>query len=162
MHEHLAIARKKVLYPQTGQGRPDPEVWPTWLHWPTAGEFFVALPLLYSCLCIAGAFWWVKPNLRSTSLLIAALSVTLIACAGSTYSRHRDEVNRDMPLVVVTSNTSFHRGNGTSYPQHAAVPILPRGLEARIIHRRGDWLQLRLSTGEIGWLPRNQVLIVEP
>jgi hypothetical protein len=71
------------------------------------------------------------------------------------------EFDRRTPLVVVAENTAVYRGNATSYLQHSTLPIVPRGLEARQIHTRGGWLQIRLSTGEVGWIPHSQALIVE-
>jgi hypothetical protein len=35
-------------------------------------------------------------------------------------------------------------------------------MEAQQIHRRGHWLQIRLSTGEVGWVPASNLLVVEP
>jgi hypothetical protein len=78
------------------------------------------------------------------------------------HDQRQADIDRRTPLVVIAANTAFYQGNAASYPQHASLPIVPRGLEARQIHARGNWLQIRLSTGEVGWLPRRQVLIVEP
>jgi len=58
MREHLAFVRAKVIYPSSGQGRPDADVWPIWLHRPTLYEFLGVAPILYTCLCIALACFW--------------------------------------------------------------------------------------------------------
>jgi hypothetical protein len=162
MREHLAYARAKVLYPAAGQGRPDSETWPTWLHRPTLLELFIAFALTYALACFAGLGAWHWRSSRFIVLTLALVFVAFLCGAGMWFEAEKQSGDRAAPLVVIASNAPFYRGNGSSYPQHAAVPILPRGLEARLVHRRGAWLQIRLSTGEIGWLPRSQVLIVEP
>ena len=86
----------------------------------------------------------------------------LLAGLGLSYEERQVEIDRQMPIVVLMSNAEFHRGNGVGYPQHPVLPVLPRGLEVRQLHRRGQWLQIRLSTGEVGWVPLNHVRVVEP
>ncbi len=67
------------------------------------------------------------------------------------------------PLVVVAfEDVPLRTGNGTSYPLHATLPQLYPGMEARRLHQRGDWLQIRFATGEIGWVPTKKVLVDEP
>jgi len=44
-------------------------------------------------------------------------------------------------------------GNGLSYPPRYETP-LNQGVEARLLHARGAWLQIELSGGEVGWGPR--------
>ncbi|HZP02585.1 MAG TPA: hypothetical protein VFD30_20050, partial [Terriglobia bacterium] len=66
------------------------------------------------------------------------------------------------PLVVIVKDkVPFQRGNGPSYSAHPDLPILNQGMEAQCLHQRGDWLQIQFATGEIGWVPRDQVLIDE-
>jgi hypothetical protein len=36
-----------------------------------------------------------------------------------------------------------------------------RGVEARLLFARGDWLQIELAGGEVGWVPRRLVLVDE-
>jgi hypothetical protein len=162
VREQLTHARTKVYYPPAGQGRPDPDNWPIWLFRPSAGEWFTAFTALYALACIVIVVGYVRRSGGLAALAVVAVFLTMIAVSGLWFHHQKERSDRDTPLVVIATNASFHRGNGPSYPQHASVPILPRGMEAHILHQRGDWLQLRLSTGEVGWLPRNQVLIVEP
>lgn len=162
IREQLHHARTKIYYPAAGQGRAVADSWPHWLHRPSEFQWFLAFALMYSLMCLAGVIAWARRSGGLAVLTIAAALLTGAAAAGMYVRAQSAATDRESPLVVVAANAPFHRGNGSSYPQHSSVPILPRGLEARIIHSRGEWLQLRLSTGEIGWLPRNQVLIVEP
>jgi hypothetical protein len=162
MREHLIDARKKILYPAAGQGRPDADAWPNWLYRPTSGEWFTAVAVANALAWIAGVLAFMRLSNRFLIPAFAAAALAIGAAAGLWSELEKTRFEQDTPLVVVAVNTPYHRGNGPSYPQHASVPILPRGIEARLVHRRGDWLQIRLSSGEIGWVPRNRVLIVEP
>jgi hypothetical protein len=60
--------------------------------------------------------------------------------------------------VVAQDGVLLRKGNGFSYPLRAETP-LNRGAEARLRHERGDWLQVVLTTGEIGWLPKASTII---
>jgi hypothetical protein len=51
----------------------------------------------------------------------------------------------------------LRRGNGRSYPPRYPTP-LNRGVEARRLFERGDWLQIELSGGEVGWVERAAIL----
>ncbi len=70
-----------------------------------------------------------------------------------------DDRDRQRPLVVIAEEgVLLRRGNGQSYPARFETP-LPRGAEGRLIHERGDWLQIELSGGEIGWVPRKYAVV---
>jgi uncharacterized protein YgiM (DUF1202 family) len=63
--------------------------------------------------------------------------------------------------VVAQDNVLLRTGNGLSYPARYDTP-LNRGVEARLLLRRDDWLKVELGGGETGWLPRSSVLVDEP
>ena len=50
--------------------------------------------------------------------------------------------------------------HGLNYPPRSETP-LNRGVEARLLFVRGDWLQIELSGGEIGWVPSEYALVDE-
>src|SRR5262249_34338620 len=52
----------------------------------------------------------------------------------------------------------LRRGGGATSPPRYDTP-LNRGVEARLLFARGDWLQVELAGGEVGWVPRRSVLI---
>ena len=162
LREQLAFVRGKTLYPASGKGQPEPDNWPLWLHRPGMLELVVGAAVFYLFAWIGAAFAFVRPSFR---MCLATACTGLIAGAsGITLWHEREcaELDRRSPLVIVAENTPLYRGNGTSYPHHPDVPLLPRGMEVRQQHRRGNWLQVRLTSGEIGWLPVQRVLIVEP
>ena len=60
--------------------------------------------------------------------------------------------------VVAVNGVTLRRGNGSMYPRHPDLPRVNRGMEARLLHNRGGWVQLQFPGGEIGWLPRQAVV----
>jgi hypothetical protein len=163
MREHLAFARAKVLYPPSGEGRLDADTWPAWLHRPTRFELFCVFVAAYSLAWLAGTCAWLgSGRMVAVGALVAGLALLIGAGGWLWHADRQADIDRATPLVVIAENSAFYQGNAASYPQHASLPLLPRGMEARQIHVRGSWLQIRLSTGEVGWLPRRQVLVVEP
>jgi hypothetical protein len=66
------------------------------------------------------------------------------------------------PVVVLSEdNVLLRRGNGLSYPARYDTP-LPRGAEARLLFVRGNWLQIELAGGEVGWVPARYTVREEP
>jgi hypothetical protein len=165
--EHLAFARSKVLYPPSGQGRLDPDTWPAWLHRPTLRQLLWTWIAAYAVACVSVTISILRARAGrplGAWVWLASIGAVLALTSGVALWQMNQRVEADhaSPLVVVAENTPFYLGNATSYPPHASLPRLPRGMEVRQIHRRGDWLQVRLTTGEIGWLPAERVWIVEP
>jgi hypothetical protein len=52
----------------------------------------------------------------------------------------------------------LRRGNGVVFPPRYDTPV-NRGVEGRLRFERGGWVQIELSGGEIGWVPRTAVLV---
>jgi hypothetical protein len=163
LREHLQYARALVNDLPNGRGRASPDAWPGWLHRPSSGELLLLGTIIYSLACFAGGWWYVR---RRASYPWAALVLCLVALgcsAGYLLKERQVHEESQHPLVIVAvPATSLYRGNGPSYPLHPDVPSLPAGLETRLLHRRGSWLQVQLATGEIGWVLAERVLIVAP
>ena len=65
------------------------------------------------------------------------------------------------PLAVIADDgVLLRRGDGLSYPARYETPV-NRGVEARVLTERRNWLQIELSGGEIGWVLREYVLLDE-
>jgi hypothetical protein len=62
-------------------------------------------------------------------------------------------------VVIARDGVPLVRGNGESYPPHAEVPVLNAGIETRRIYQRGDWLQIQLPGGEIGWVNKDSICV---
>jgi hypothetical protein len=104
--------------------------------------------------------WWLK--VRQTRLAVRSVLLLLLT-ATCGFFWHREEVRLQdelaHPLVVIARETAFQRGNGSSYPADALVPILYPGMEGRRLFERGGWLQVQLPNGAIGWVPADAVLV---
>jgi hypothetical protein len=162
LREHLHWARLRVQYPSGGYGRPAADVWPSFLPRPTPDLTLAGTATCYTLACFVATLWWWRRNRR---LLIASLTLLGLAIGGLLilgWLSSQADYEQAHPLLIVVEETPLYRGNGPSYPSHPDVPSLPHGLEARQLLRRGSWLQVQLSSGEIGWLPSSAVLIVSP
>jgi hypothetical protein len=66
------------------------------------------------------------------------------------------------PLVVIARDgVKLRTGNGLSYLARDDRP-LSRGVEARWLYTRGDWYQVELADGRVGWVHRGEVLRDDP
>lgn len=187
LRENLAFVRAKVIYPPDGRGRLDPGSWPAWFPRLTAFHLVLLFSLSYLLACVGITVAILRQPSRDAALTNAwnvfawvdvpfaivihqprvfaatALAILLAAASGLGLGQAMDQAESDRrtPAVVVVDNIPILRGNGPSYPPHPDLAFLPRGLEARQLHRRGTWLQIRLSTGEVGWVHQTQVLVVQ-
>jgi hypothetical protein len=89
----------------------------------------------------------------------ATLFVLAGALGGILASREWEyrEAQAESIVVVLQDGVSLRCGNGLSYAAKFATPV-NRGVEARLLYTRGDWLQIELLTGEAGWVPRQAVV----
>ena len=96
-----------------------------------------------------------------TVLLLFAAAILMGSFWG--YLQVRIAEDERQPLVLVTMNgVTLRRGNGSLFPRHPDLPQVNRGMEARLLTRRGDWVQVQFPGGEIGWLPNEVVLVDQP
>ena len=59
--------------------------------------------------------------------------------------------------VIGDGETVLRIGNGALYPPRLRQP-LPAGLEVKILLVRGDWLQIELLNGVIGWIRAEEAI----
>ena len=160
LEDSLARAREKVVYPEgSALGRPVADAWPPWLPRLSDGTVFAIAFGLYVLACLAGTCWlmvrrsvWLGVGLGSLFIAVGLAALTVInARAG------RQESAR--PLVVIADDgVLLRKGNGLTYPPRYETPV-NRGVEARLLFERGDWLQIELAGGEVGWVPRRYTLL---
>lgn len=161
MRANLAYAREQVAYPPDGAARPPADSLPPW--WPRLGSApFLTLALLAYCLgCVALTRWYMT---RSRRMLLAGVIALVAACpfGGLWFWIDRaEQYEKEHPLVIITDDGVLLRtGNGLSYPRRFESP-LNRGVEARRLLERGDWIKIELGGGETGWVPRRWALVDE-
>jgi hypothetical protein len=61
-------------------------------------------------------------------------------------------------VVIADDGVLVRRGNGLAYPPRYETPV-NRGVEARLLFARGDWLKIELASGDSGWVPRRYTLL---
>jgi hypothetical protein len=157
LRENLQQVRAGIHYPAGGRARLEPEIWPQAKPVP----LLVAAFATYALACLVATLWFYRPApalMGSLCALAVATTVSLVALARVLAQAEHDRLQ---PVVVVSEETPLYRGNGPSYPPHPDLPSLPRGVEARQLLRRGSWLQVQCTSGEIGWMPARTVLVVE-
>lgn len=158
LREGLSCAREQVVYssPQA-LGRPRVD-WPLWLPRPRNGAQYFTAFFLYCLGCLIAGRWWLT---RGRGLLGAAAGCWLLAAIlGVALVREDQEARADVdkPVAVIAADdVVLRRGNGPAYPTAYETP-LHRGVESRIRFIRGDWVQIELSGGEVGWVPRRALL----
>lgn len=159
LQQYLAYARQQVSRPPAGTlGQPPIEHRPPWLpRWP--GLLIAIVFAAYSIGCLALARWWMVRRSGWLTTAGVALGIMLLFLAGFLLEAWQVRQDQQHPLVVVARDGLLLRaGNGTRYPARYDVP-LNRGVEGTLRGQRGRWLQIELAGGELGWVPRDAVLV---
>jgi hypothetical protein len=165
LQQLLADAREQVNYNQmpAGFGRPPVSLRPPWLPRLPMGGGLLAAFAVYSLGWLSLARWWMVRRGVWLSAGLAALGVTVMmgALLAVEELQERDRVAH--PLVVIAEDgVLLRKGNGEAYPRRYESPV-NRGVEARLLYDgRPGWVQIELSGGETGWVPRAYVLIDRP
>jgi hypothetical protein len=160
LRRNLETARAQVVYPASSElGRQPLDHWPPWLPRPTTG-FFVVLAAVLGALGWLGLTRW-RMTRRTGFLwfgILAFAAAALPAGGWGIMSWQHAEARRNPLVVIAGDRVHVSKGNGVAYPLRYAEP-LNRGVEGRLRFDRGDWLQIELAGGEVGWVPRSAVLI---
>jgi hypothetical protein len=93
-------------------------------------------------------------------LLAATGTASLLTILLAVQAALTERVERHPLVIIAAENVPLHKGNGRAYPSYPWP--LPRGTEARFRFARGNWLQIELASGEVGWVPRDAVVVDEP
>lgn len=156
----LEYARDQVQYPPGAAGRLSQSDWPPWLPWPTAARLLGLLLLFHTLACLSLARWRMVGRPGLLFLAGAAFVTVLALLPGFILVQQDEQQKRDSTIVVVAAERlPLRRGNGLSYPTQEEVPPLSRGMEARLLYQRGDWLQIELPGGAVGWIPEAAAVV---
>jgi hypothetical protein len=179
LQDLLEEARNQVVYSAPGTfGRPPVDNWPPWLLRPSLRFRLLLVWLLYGLACACVTRWWMIRRggylgLAGFLLSWAAFLGVMLASDGAEWAWQQDH-----PLVIFQADkVVLHKGDSNNYPAYdglnrkwldiagalpPAATALHRGTEARLRFEKGPWLQIELASGEVGWIPRKNVLIDTP
>jgi len=159
LRDGLGGARERVVYPVGDFGRPPRDLLPAWVPRVTSGPVLFAAIIGHVTFCVALTRWWMVRRGRPLVVAMLSLGLTLLLAAGWGFLYWRELEEDRYPFVVVAEdNVVLRTGNGLSYPAKYEAP-LNRGVEGRLLFRRGDWMKVELAGGESGWLRRDWVLV---
>jgi hypothetical protein len=160
LQEGRALAREEVARKGSSLGRPPGDDRPPWL--PRVGF------ALWSFLLCLGAYaigWLLLARwamIRRKELFAGGLAALFLASAVAILlglaTLYEQRANAGTLVVITRDDLPLRLGNGEAYGSRYREK-LPRGAEARLLYQRGDWLQIELSGGEVGWVPVSAVLI---
>jgi hypothetical protein len=162
LQQGLSAARAQVVYAADGVGWPPDSSRLPWLPRLRSEWLLAAAVVFYLLGCLALTRWLMtrRPllfRLGVPALLAAVVLTVLVVLAARVEAQQTAQ-----PLVVITEDgVVLRKGNGLTFPPRCESP-LNRGVEARLLFQRGDWLQIELATGEVGWVPGGMALVDRP
>jgi hypothetical protein len=163
LRSDLTDARDQVVFPpNTRLGLPPSDQ--RRLAWVYFGAFPLTVTgaLLYTLACICLTGWRITGRHRLFAAALMGLAGTAAAAVLVAIQVRDAGEARIRPLVVIAEDgVLLRRGDGLRFPQRYDTP-LNRGVEARLLFERDDWLQIELSGGEVGWIPRGYALVDRP
>ena len=163
LRANLAHAREHVTYPGPGElGRPAVDNRPPWLPYLRPNLRLLLCFCLYSLGWLGITRWWMIRQaalLRFAVLAFGLAGLLAARLAVDEWSQRQESLH---PLVVLAADgVVLRKGNSSLYPPRYDTP-LNRGVEARLLFERGDWLQIELAGGQVGWVPRATALVDAP
>ena len=121
--------------------------WQSW--WGYTTKFRVSLLSGLTTLALAlGALYFRRGSLKIVTVVSLVAAMLLSGSAALDWYRFT-AIERG---VVVEDEVMARKGNGESY-EPAFDQGLPEGTEFRVLGRRGDWIHIRMSPDEEGWIP---------
>lgn len=161
LQQDLAYARGLVHHAAGSLARQPSGERPPWLPKMSWDLQFGLLCLLQVVTCVAATRWLITRHILPRDLALAGLFVEILLVMNFACDlwQYRQECRHSV-LVIAEDGLLLRKGNGISYPARSDSPV-NRGTEALLLFERGDWIQIELAGGEIGWVPRQSVLIDE-
>ncbi len=160
LRAHMAYARDQVAYPgSVSLGRPAGDHRPPWLPDLSPKACLLLFLGFYSAACFGATRWWMTRNRSLGGVTLAAAGIAALLGVSLWMNEWTIRQESLHPLVAITEDgVLLRKGNGFSYPPRHETPV-NRGVEARLLVSRGEWIQIRLGGGETGWVPRAYALV---
>jgi tetratricopeptide (TPR) repeat protein len=120
--------------------------WQNWLSYPE--KFYLATGAIAITLLLAAVMLF-APRRKLKHLVLGLAAFSLLTVFSALYDAWRfDYVVHG---VTVEAEVVARKGNAESY-EPALTENLPEGTEFRLLDRRPNWLFVRLSGGQEGWI----------
>jgi tetratricopeptide (TPR) repeat protein len=114
--------------------------------------------MFYVAYYLAAIFFlgvlFLKNRLRRVGLYGLVASVVVTACAFGLSQHGISKFKSASEAVVITDQTELKSGPGNAFEE---IATLADGLELRLRARSGMWLEVRLPTGEVGWVREKDI-----
>jgi len=149
----LELARSRVQFVSPEERAaltPRPEAW-DWLRWPLRRWGLIAIAAGSVFAWVALGYWVVTRRPRWLTVAGLSVVVTLLVTAGWLLDRSVRHAHARQ-FAVLMQTATLRRGDGPAYLPRRDAP-LPAGTELRVRGDRGDWVQVELADGTVGWLP---------
>ncbi len=156
-------ARSRVAYATTGGfGRPPEERRPPWPSHLGPARLLLGAFACYAACCFCITRWLMTRRLASIAFAVVALSLTAALTTLAVLRLLSEPEASELPLAVIAEDgVLLRKGDGMAYPVRYDAP-LNKGVEARRLYERGEWSQIELSGGEVGWMRSDWLLMDEP
>jgi hypothetical protein len=163
LRANLAYAREQIAYPGPGDfGRPPQENRPPWLPYLSSRQRVLLFFCSYSLGWLGIVRWWMVRRAAPWRVGLTAFGLASLVAASLVVEAWSERQESLHPLVVIARDgVRLLKGNGALYPPRFGTPLY-RGVEARLRFERGDWLQIELAGGQMGWVPRAAALLDMP
>jgi len=136
-----------------------PSRWQRWLGRLTLNEWTVlAAGVAWLWLLLLAALQWrptLRPVLRGYVISLAVVVALLCACVGAALAESR---LIHLAIVVVPEAAVRY----TPLPESATAFTVHDGAELRVLDHKDEWLQVNAGSHKIGWLRRDQILLLNP
>jgi hypothetical protein len=163
MRANLAFARDQVVYSSADNfARPPESYWPPWIARLTVRSTFWLTFFFYALAWIGLARQCLMPFDGRRWITWVAVAGTVSFGTVFALQMRVEKSESEHPVVVIASDQTYlQKGNHSLYPRAFETP-LNRGVEARLVQIRGEWLQIELAGGQIGWVARENALVDLP
>ena len=128
--------------------------WQNWISYPGKFTLAGAAALITFAAAVAGLFRRHRRLLRRTALAGIAITLLLGVSAGYDVMRFRPESHG----VVIETEVTARKGPLESYESAFTKPVT-EGTEFRLLERRDQWLQIRLSGDEECWIEEPSAVV---
>jgi hypothetical protein len=96
-------------------------------------------------------------------ILMAWCSGVMLLVVGGWWLEHMYQQwsGQRQPWVLIAREGILRSGNAALFPPVCGEVPVPAGIEARCIRQRGGWMQLQLADGTRGWLPQENIWLLQ-